>query len=176
MPGCHHKANRIEFYYLSSLSTRELAVAWNGMMRRRWAFTAAAQGHDFARFYSQPRPSVRGALLPLHASPTIVSGTASQDFFGPPSVTAPLTSGATPHSTQHPIVADVVVPESRKGMNNNQREQNVRQVAVDILGGMENCPIGSNAKIHLEQTEIKQATVPDEGNDAENWYHEHQNV
>jgi len=68
------------------------------------------------------------------------------------------------------------MPKSRKGMNPNQRKQGVRQVAVDILGGMENRAVGSNAEVYLEQTEIEYTTVPDEGHDADNWYHEREKI
>lgn len=64
--------------------------------------------------------------------------TADQAGRNAPSATATPISGGRPHSTQHSVVADEVVPQSRKGMNTHQREENVRQVAVDIFGGMEN--------------------------------------
>ena len=93
-----------------------------------------------------------------------------------PSATATITSGGRPHPTEYCVVAYIVVPESRKGMDTNEREEDVRQIAVDILGGMEDRPVGSNSEIHLEQAEIEHAAVPNEGDDAENRYHEHKNV
>jgi hypothetical protein len=45
-----------------------------------------------------------------------------------------------------------------------------------VFGGMKNGPVGPYADIQPEQAEIEDATVPDEGNDADDPYDEHQGV
>ena len=55
-------------------------------------------------------------------------------------------------------------------------KQHIREVAVEIFCWMEDRPVGSNPEIQSKQAKVKGTTVPDEGNDADNRYGEHQDI
>src|SRR5579872_3745484 len=72
-------------------------------------------------------------------------------------------SSARPHPQQHAVAPYELMPESREHVNADESEQRVRQITVNVLGGIENRPVLGDAEVHLEEPEVEGPAVPDEG-------------
>ena len=64
-------------------------------------------------------------------------------------------------------MAHEVVPKHRQSVQSGDCKERIREVAVDILGGMEDGTIAPHAEVQLKQTKIEHVPVPDEGDNAE---------
>ena len=73
-------------------------------------------------------------------------------------------------------MADKMVPQSGDRMQPREREERVRQIPVDILGGPVYSPVLFNPEIKIKKTEVKNAAMVNEGHDAEDGNDEHQPV
>ena len=58
------------------------------------------------------------------------------------------------------------MPQRGEQMNADERKQRVREVTVNVLGGMKDRAIGAYTEVHPEQSEVERAAVPDEGHDS----------
>src|SRR5712672_1033550 len=67
-----------------------------------------------------------------------------------------------PHSTQHPVVQNKMVPERRERVQTCEAEQSVREIAVNILCRMKYRPVLLYAEIQLEQPKVEHAPVVQE--------------
>src|SRR5471032_1711510 len=79
-----------------------------------------------------------------------------------PSPSVLVSTGARPHAPQNVVMPDKMVPECCQSVNAGEREQGVRQIAVNVLGGMKDGAVATHSEIDPEQTEVKGAAVPDE--------------
>ena len=58
---------------------------------------------------------------------------------------------------------DEMVPQGGKRMQARKREERVRQIPVNILGGLKDSLILFNPEIEIKQTEMENAAMVNEG-------------
>jgi len=69
-----------------------------------------------------------------------------------------------------------MVPQGGKCVQTREREERIRQISVNILGGLKYRRVFSNPEINVKKPEVKNASVIDESHDAEDWDDEHQGI
>jgi len=80
------------------------------------------------------------------------------------------------HAAKDPVLLDEVVPERRQPMQSRQAEEAVGKHFVNFLGGLIDRLGRGHAEVQLEQAEIEDPGMPDEGDDPHHWQNNHQGV
>lgn len=78
-----------------------------------------------------------------------------------------------PHSLKHTVVPYKIVPQRSKGVQSREREQRIRQIPVNILGGLKYRPVFLDPEIEVKQAEMENAAMVNEGYKTDDWDDEH---
>lgn len=69
-----------------------------------------------------------------------------------------------------------MVPQSRERVQTREPEKRIRQISVNVLGGLEYRRVFWDPEIKVEEAEVKNAPMVNEGHETEDWDYEHQRI
>jgi len=69
-----------------------------------------------------------------------------------------------------------MVPQGGKRVQTRECEERVRQIPVEILGGLKYRPVLFDPKVEVKESEMKGAAMVNEGHETDDWDDEHQRI
>ena len=69
-----------------------------------------------------------------------------------------------------------MVPKGSNRVETRKCEQRIRQIPVNILGGLKYCPVFFDPEIEVKKAEMENATMVNERDDADDRDDEHQRI
>jgi hypothetical protein len=94
----------------------------------------------------------------------------------PERFTAGPRTSSGPHSPKHPVVPYKMVPQGGKRVQARECEERVRQIPVEILGGLKYRRVLFDPKVEVKEPEMKDAGMVNEGHETDDWDDEHQRI
>ena len=69
-----------------------------------------------------------------------------------------------------------MVPQGRKCVQTRERDERIRQISVNVLGGLKYRRVFLDPQIKVKEAEVENAAMIDEGHDTEDRDYEHQRI